>query len=257
MKKNKVYIVLIAVVIIFLLVMFLLFGFDELKKESYDTTIVVGDDTLWVYNNKSWSRVSKFDQFNWKKFDVYTNNEKIGNYYLWYSNKWYVFDDNKEAVLTDGDLLGVSANYDISVYNHSISEIDDYSYVYSVLEDNDLPTSSKFTSNYKVVLDIDNDGIEEEFYVISNAFPMDFNPTKIFSIVFMVKDEKIYPIYTNISNNSGFNGCKPYFSSFIDVDEDSKYEVILSCAKYSTSSVSRILYKFNNKEFKILISNNK
>ena len=89
MKKNKVYIVLIAVVIIFLLVMFLLFGFDELKKENYDTTIVVGDDTLWVYSNKNWSRVTKYDQFNWKKFDVYNNNEKIGNYYLWYSKKQF------------------------------------------------------------------------------------------------------------------------------------------------------------------------
>jgi len=32
----------------------------------------------------------------------------------------------------------------------------------------------------------------EDFYLISNAFPLDFDPEKIFSIVFMVKNEKIY-----------------------------------------------------------------
>ena len=54
-----------------------------------------------------------------------------------------------------------------------------------------------------------------------------------------------------------FNGCKPYFNSFIDVDNDSRYEFILNCAEYSTNGVSRMLYKYDNNEFKILISNNK
>jgi hypothetical protein len=238
--------------------MFLVFGLDNVKKEGFDTTIIVDEDTVWSYKNRKWINVSKpFSGLSWEKYEVYDNNEKLGKYYLWYSDKWYAFDSKKNAVLIDGDLLGVRANYDVLVYNHDISEIEDYSYVYSVLKENNIPVDSEYTSKYKIVLDYDNDGEEEEFYVITNAFPMDFEPENIFSIVFMVKDEEIYPIYNDISTNTGFNGCKPYISSFIDVDEDSKYEFILSCAKFSTSSVNRMLYEFKDNEFKILISNNK
>ena len=52
MKIKKVYIILIAILIIFGVIMFLVFGLDELRKESYDTTLVVGNDTIWTYKNK-------------------------------------------------------------------------------------------------------------------------------------------------------------------------------------------------------------
>ena len=237
--------------------MFLVFGLDELRKESYDTTLVVGNDTIWTYKNKRWNNLSSSDEINWNKFDIYSDNVMIGNYYLWYSDGWYVFDNSKNAITLDGELLGVDSNLDISVYNFSTSEIDNYSYVYEVLRDNNLPISSEYTSSEKLLFDFDNDGVEEEFYLVTNAFPEGFDPEKIFSIVFMVKDEEIYIIYNDISDNTGYNGCKPYFNSFIDIDEDSKYEVILSCAKYSTNGINKTLYEFKDKQFKKLISNNK
>ena len=256
--KKKTYIILIVIMFVFLMVMFFVFGLDEIRKRGYNTTLVVENDTVWTYSNKSWKNASSYDKLNWKKFDVYSDNEKIGNYYLWNSDyEWYVFDNNKNAITIDGSLLGINSNTDISVYNFEVLEIDDYSYVYEVLKKNNLPTDSKYTSNEKIVFDYDNDGINEEFYLITNAFAMDFDSDKIFSIVFMGKDDEIYSIYTNISENTGFNGCKPYFSSFIDIDNDSKYEFILSCAKYSTSSVTRMLYGYNDNKFKMLISNNK
>lgn len=257
MKSKKVYIVLIAIIFIFFIVMFLLFGVDELKKESYNTTIIVGDDTVWKYDKKTWNNVFSHDDVNWKKFDVYLDGEKKGNYYLWYSDGWYAFDNKKNAITIDSELLAINSNVDISVYNFIGDEITDYSYVYDVLKTNKLSNDNTYTSNQKVVFDFDNDGVEEEFYLITNAFSTESNIDKVFSIVFMVKNEKTYPIYTNISENTGFNGCMPYFSSFLDVDNDSKYEFILSCSKYSTSGTTRMLYEFNKDKFKILISNNK
>ena len=258
MRTKKPYIILIAILVIFFIVMFLVFGVDELKKDTYNTTIIIGDNTVWTYKNKKWVNDYDFSNLSWKKYDVFVDNQKSGNYYLWYSNKWYAFDDNKSAVLLDdGNLFAYRATYDIPVYAFENTSIDDYSYVYDVLEDNSIPTTSEFTVEHKIVLDYDNDGKEEEFYVVSNAFPMDFDPASIFSIVFMVKNDKVYPIYTDVKNNTGFNGCKPYIETFADVDNDSKYEFVLSCAKYSTSSVTKMLYDFSDNEFKILISNNK
>ena len=65
-------------------------------------------------------------------------------------------------------------------------------YVKSVLAENGIPTDSKFTKAVRIPVDFDNDAVEEQFYIITNVFPMDFTPEKVFSFVFMVKDNKIY-----------------------------------------------------------------
>ena len=57
--------------------MFLIFGLDELKKEGLDATIIVDKDTVWTYSERSWIRQTSFNEYNWKKYDVYMNNEKL------------------------------------------------------------------------------------------------------------------------------------------------------------------------------------
>ena len=44
---------------------------------------------------------------------------------------------------------------------------------------------------------------------------LNFEPDVIFSVVIMVKDDTIYPIYTDFSENQSFNGCKPFFNTFM------------------------------------------
>ena len=116
-------------------------------------------------------------------------------------------------------------------------------------------STNDFTSFYQIPFDFDNDGNLEMFYVVSNAFPIDFSPNHIFSLVFMEKNDIIYPIYTDISKNEVFNGCKPYFYSFLDIDMDRKSEFILSCSAYSVSSTTDMLYQFNDDQFQTVISN--
>ncbi|MBQ9019065.1 MAG: hypothetical protein IJ097_01970 [Bacilli bacterium] len=255
MRSKKTYVFLILIIVIFFIIMFLLFGLDGLRKEKYSTTIVVGENATWGFKNKKWTNISTYEDLNWEKFHVYTNNVEIGNYYLWHNDKWYVFNDKKEAVILDGEMIAYKANHNISIKEFNQQSIDDYTYVYQELDNKGISTTSKYTADYKVLFDFDSDGVEEEFYVITNAFPTGFNPDKIFSLVFMVKDDKIYPIYEDVLKNKSFNGCKPYFNSFIDVDDDNKYEIILSCAEYSVSKTKVMLYTMENQEFKTLISN--
>ncbi len=257
MRDKKTYIILIVILLIFFLLMFFLFGLDNIKKENYDVTIVVGEDTVWSLSRKKWKNLNNsYDKISWKKYDVYEDNLEKGNYYLWYSDKWYVFDNDKNPIEIDGNLLAVRSNYDIPVYNFDIEKITDYTYALKVLKEKEI-NDKNYTVSSKVEFDFDNDGDEEEFYLVSNVFPTGFSPEKIFSIVFMVKNEEIYPIYTDISENTGFNGCKPYFNAFLDIDDDKKSELILSCGRYSVSTPINMLYKYEDNEFKIIISNNK
>ena len=134
-------------------------------------------------------------------------------------------------------------------------EITDDTYVNYVLQENNLDGENQFTTSYKVDVDFDNDGEVEELYLISNAFPMDFNPEKIFSIVFMIKNDYVYYLYNDVSTNTSFNGCKPFLKAILDVDNDGLYEFVVSCAKYSTSIETDMLYKYVDDSFKIVISN--
>lgn len=258
MRDKKVYVVLLVILVVFFVVMFSVFGIQNINQEKYVSTIIVGDNTVWRYEKKRWlsyRNKSSLEQLSWKNYLVYDNNILKGTYSLWYDDKWYLFDDEKNAISIDGNFLAISSNYDMKVSEFLEEEVDDYTYVNYVLQENDLSTTSKFTSIYKVLFDIDGDSTLEEFYLLSNAFPLDFNPDYIFSIVFMVKNDTIYYIYNDISQNNSFNGCKPYFNSFLDTNNDGVYEFILSCGRYSAQETVDMLYEFSDDNFKILISN--
>ena len=183
MVKNRVYVVLLIVLVIFLIVMFMLFGTKTIKEEKISEILVVGDETVWKYSNKKWHNLtykSTLQDLSWKKYRVFENNKDIGNYYLWYSDKWYVFDNQRNAVKVDGDIFAYRSNFDLKVKDFSIENVDNYDFVNYVLESNDISISSEFTSIYKIDLDVDNDSNDETFYLISNAFPLDFQPEKTF-----------------------------------------------------------------------------
>lgn len=257
MKKKKRYVVILVILAVYLILMFLIFG-KYIEKGKYETTIIIGQDTIWNYSNRSWLNItsnSTIENLNWKKYNIYLDNKFTGKYYLWYNEKWYLFDENKNAITKDGKLLAFDSNYDIKVLDFSTSEIKDYSYIKKVLQENNLDVNSKFTVNNQIKLDIDNDQKTETIYVISNVFAIDFYPDTIFSIVFMEKEGKIYNIYQDIDKNYSTNGCKPYINTIFDIDSDDKYEIVLSCGRYSINKPIDMLYQLEDKEFKILISN--
>lgn len=258
MIKNRTYIILLSCLAVFGIVMFLVFGVGNIKNGTYSSTIIVGDSTILSYNNKKWKNISyksSIEKLNWDTYKVYSNNKFVGNYLMYYSDKWYVFDKKKNSIDIDGAMLAYKSNYKIDVLDFSYENIKADSYVNQVLSDNNISLSSSFTSLNKTSVDFDNDGYVEDFYLVSNAFPLDFDPEYIFSIAFMVKDKKIYYLYNDISKNTSFNGCKPYYNSFMDVNNDGVYEIILSCGKYSASEQVDMLYNYTDKGFKIIISN--
>ena len=256
MKNRKIYIFLILIFVVFFCVMFYLFGIDEMKSQKQSLTVLLGHNTVWQYKGKQWLNLSKnlshYD-LNWKKYHVYSNQEYVGDYLLWHDDKWYAFDDNKEAILLEGDLLAYMGNYKLSFYPFSEEEIEDYSSVYDVLKKYNVSLSSELTAAYHVSFDFDQDGSLEDFYIISNAFAQDEVDTT-FSFVYMIKDNQLSMIYEYLDGGNSFNVCKPYFTSFLDVNEDSIYEIILSCGGFSISEPIHMLYQYRDNAFKIAIS---
>ena len=258
MPSKKVYFGLFLILAVFFLIMFSAFGIQNIRQGNLESILIVGDNTTWTYKDRRWGNVrytSSLQQINWTKFHVFEDNQELGDYYLWHDDKWYVFDDDKQAINVSGKLLAYSGNYHVKVLDFQESTVDDYSYVYSVLQENGLSTSSLFSSIYKVDIDYDGDSNIEEFYIISNQFPLDFEADTTFSIAFMVKNNMIYYLYNDIHTTQGLNGCKPYYHSFVDTDSDGVYEVIISCGKYSSEEPIDMLFQFKEGAFKLLISN--
>ena len=258
MTNKRTYIYLIIIMVVFAVVMFLVFAKPRLETENKSAVFIVGDNTVWKYDNNKWLNVtikSSKKKLDWQTFNVYSNNKYIGDYLLLYDDKWYVFSKKKKAINLDGELLAYQANYNINILKFNSLNISADDYVYQVLSNNNIGLSSRFTTLSKTTIDFDGDGETEDFYLVSNAFSSDFNPEYVFSFVFMVKDGKIYEIYNDVSKNEFYNGCKPYFKSFLDVNDDGIYEFILSCGKYSSEGVTDMLYNYSKDGFKILISN--
>lgn len=256
MKKR--YIVIMIIIIVYFAVFFILYGKDEIKKSKLETTIIVNDSTIWQLKNKKWYNIrddSNREDLNWEKFNIIIDNKEIGKYKIVYNTKWYLYDDDKNPYQYTGNLLAYQANYKMKVKDFEPIQISDYTYVNQLLEENFLPINQELTVSDLVSIDFDDDGINENFYLVSNAFPYDGEPENIFTIVFMEKSGVIYKMYNSVEKNKGYNGCKPYINDIIDVNDDGKYEIILTCAKYSVETPIDMLYTFTNNDFRIIISN--
>ena len=257
MKKR--YIVILIIIVVYFAVFFLLYGRENYKQSKLKTTIIVNDSSIWQLEENSWTNItnstSEKNALNWEEFNIIIDNKNVGKYAIVYDEQWYLFDKNRKPYNYTGNLIAYQANYTMKVKDFTKQEITDFTTVNKVLEENNLSTNQEFTVSNYIDVDYDNDGVDERLYFISNAFPIDTNPSTIFSIVFAEKDNKIYQIYKSIEENRSFNGCKPYLSAIIDVNEDNRYEFILSCSRYSVETPIDMLYQFKDNEFKIIVSN--
>lgn len=258
MKKNKRYIILIIILIIYFVALYFLIGKDYQEEKESTTKLIVGNHAIWELSDMNWYNIrknSEIKELNWQEYQVYIDNKKLGNYDLWYDEKWYLFDKDKNAINYQGQLLAFSGNFDLKVQDFITEEVTDKTYIDQVLTANDLATNQEFTVNKISYIDIDQDGIVENFYALSNAFPMDSNPEKVFSFVFMEKNGELTMLYNSIDNNRGTNGCKPMITSVLDADNDKSNELILTCNQYSVEEPIVMLYQWQEDEFRLLISN--
>ena len=253
----KRYIILIIVILLFGFSLYYFVGKDSIKAQKVKTTILLNNDTVFEYNNRSWIKVndSYINDYNWKEFDVFLDSTYKGKKLVWHDDEWYIFDKNKNAVNYNERFIGVKANYEINVKDFEIISDEDNGYANALLSEYHLPATSELTSNDKVIVDIDNDGENEEIYIISNTFPMDTEPDTIFSSVFMIKNNQKYQIFEQHHQDDVYSGCLPYINSILDVDNDDNYEIVLTCARFSAQEPINILYKFDKTKFNKLISN--
>ncbi len=259
MKSNKkIYIGILLFLVLFFLFMFFLFGRDYLKQEKESFSIIIGNDTLWSYqNNQLTNRMnySSIEKYNNQEYFVFLSDQKFHNLVLSHDDSWKAFENNKGEVSLTDDFFAYQSSFDLSLTSVSIQKINKMKYVRQVLESNGISSNSEFSSSYMFSFDIDQDGGLEDFYSVSNAFLIGSKADKVFTFFFMVKDNKIFYVYRDVDQYNSYSGCKPYVSFFLDINHDSNYEFIFNCGRYSKETPIRRIYRFQNQQFEILVSN--
>lgn len=260
-KNKKVALVLIILLIVFALILFVVIGISAFRKQKETLYIVVDNNAMWAYKNEKWSTISKTDakSYNWMAFDVYEGNSFSGRNYLMYTNdKWYIFDNNKKAIIPKEQVLAVGGNVNVSVLDFSTDEFNsnDNIYIKAILNRYGVNDTVNFTIKEKIVLDFDNDGEKESLFVLSNIFPSGFVPDMSYNMIFLRDNDSTYMVYKNVAKYSDdYSGCKAYVNNIIDVNSDKNYEILIGCGYYSTQGVYHALYTFLDNKYQLLISN--
>jgi len=255
MKNKKNIIIVIVIIVAYLALAIVLFGWENFINKFQGINIMLSTGEKWQLKDGIWSNMEDSKEYNWKKFDVYINNQLLGNYDLMYNNKWYIFDGNRKSIKYDGKLLGISGNKKYEVIDFQKQNLDTKgeNLLKQILKDDNIDYPKSFELAEKVTLDIDGDGNDETIYTISNAFTYDTDINKEFSIIFIDDDEVqvLYKRYSDVQNH--YDLCVPRVSNVIDINKDSKYEIIFECTYYSELGSCSMLYELSDDEYKFKI----
>lgn len=256
MNNKKIYILIIVFLVLFALIMYITVGKDNIKSEKNELSLILNNNTIFNYSNKNWTKekVDYIDNYNFKEYSIYLDSKYVGDYYIWHDDQWYLFDQNNNAVNYTEKFLAVKSNYNIKVKEFEIVNNDLTGEAGEIFNKYKIYNQDEITENTKIIIDIDNDGKDEEIYSVSNVFPMFYEPEKIFSYVFMKKDNKIYYMYEYESEADSYSGCIPQISAIFDSDEDGISEIALTCSRYSDQEPLNSIYRFRNNAFELVIS---
>lgn len=249
MKKKILVIILILLVITNGIILFF--------ENYYNQLLIIGGNTIVEYRNNKLLKIKKSNKINkrlnYKKYSVY-NNGIFEDYYIDFKNGDYnnisytLYNNSDEETNITDSLLAYTNDLNINIQSVKNSYI---------MTDIDKKLLQKSLPDYnlnniyfnKVTVDLDNDGLNEEIYIVNN-FDLVNVPDKTVSCVFLkTSNGNIIEIEKDESSNQ--NKVPAYrFSYSIDVDNDNEYEIILS-KFYNESIVNYNIYKYDSKSNKI------
>ena len=253
MKKK--YIILFSVVIVYLVITFILLAvtgnIDGIGKKY----IVLSPDIVLTYKNDNLSLYTK--KIKKKNIELYYNNEYMGSYKFSYKdNEIQFIDKNKNTFEThDNQFFGYSKSLNIDIIPFENNQMNDLEIekLNQILNNLGISGYEILSISDKINIDYNNDGINDDIYIVSNLFLESINK-KVFSLIYYL-DENSNPvfIYKNINNTTSmYNLCVPSINNIVDLNKDSNYEMFIECNYFDNIGTEYSIYKFENKSYNII-----
>jgi len=252
MPNKKTLIVIFSIICAYFVFAIIFFGLDNFKNKFQDLFIMLDSGDKWQFQDGKWIDVTDEDTYNWQKYNIYIDNKLYGNYDIFYNDNWYIFDSNRNNKQYDGNFIAIKGNkkYDIIDYEKQDFDSNGKSKLIDILKQENMTFQNKYNYAEKISLDIDGDNELENIYTISNAFVEDLKD--YFSVAF-IEDKDIQILYEDYnSTGNSYDMCVPKVDHIIDIDSDSKYEIIMECVYYSVIGSCDSLYQKQGGKYKIV-----
>lgn len=253
MKK---YIIVISAILIYF--GFMYFVFSNRGDKDNDTNkndyYIIFSNNIWKNNSGRFVTISNKEKAFSKKYNIYVNGEFFGKYNLGnYENNIYLFDDNNNSIKYSGEIFGTTKG-DLTIYPLVEEQIELYDLTNASRALKELNINEEISESYltKYLLDIDNDGIIENIYSLTNMFNEE-KQGKGYSLIFLEDNNKINILISDVetNKNSFGKGYEYYINNIVDIDGDKTTDFIISRADYGSPDICYMLIQKQKKEYKI------
>lgn len=192
------------------------------KEEVFiaDYNIVLSPNTIIGYKNNVWKENKKFD-YNNVLFDVYVNNEYKDKNYLTYNEVLYVYDQNKNFIDYEGKILAINTQKEYRNINFMTSALNDTDkqVITELLNEKGIIYDYDSIKKTKIIYDINNDGMRDDIYFISNSFEDSSSSNKAFSFGFIKYYDKREIFYEELKEiNDIYLISNPYLQNIIEIE---------------------------------------
>ena len=100
---------------------------EDIVRKNPDYNIIIYPNNIVSYKNGIWAENKGLNTTN-LLFDVYVNNNPLGQKYLTYNDKWNLYENNngmKNFINYEGELLAVNTNKPYNLFNYTNTELND------------------------------------------------------------------------------------------------------------------------------------
>lgn len=220
---------------------------EDIVRKNPDYNIIIYPNNIVSYKNGIWAENKGLNTTN-LLFDVYVNNNPLGQKYLTYNDKWNLYENNngmKNFINYEGELLAVNTNKPYNLFNYTNTELNDNdkNIISSYLTENGITYNYEDLTKSKVIYDVNRDGMRDEIYFISNAFTeLEDVYNKSFSIGFVKYYNEIEDIFYSVEDFSyNLLMCNSYLQNIIELD--GKLYFIVGCTYFSNQGTQHIIYE--------------
>lgn len=254
-KKKKSYYIVFILLFLYLLFMFYFFVIPSSHKSSRKMYIMVDNTAKWKFEGKKWEDIKSTESnlYDWQEFSIYKRGNYLGKYYLLYNDQFLWYDKNRHPIQKNGStMLAVRSNQDFKVAEYSTTTIslEDMSYVDEILQQYNISTR-EIIFQEAFSYDLDSDGNQEKIFTVSNLFEPNYAPDKIFSFIFVVKNDRITVVSSMVDTLDKKNEhCRSYVHSLVDTNQDGNYEFITGCGYYNSTKNCVEMFEYQKNQYK-------
>lgn len=247
MKKK--YIIMILVLII--VGIGIIVGYKYHRTVSRTHLIISPNTELECYSLDC--KNFKVNSYTREKFNVYIDDEFLGNYNLkLYSGKWYIYDQEYNFVDYGENIIAFNQDSKAKIIKYQTTDFtkEDKNDLTKILKENNIIDSVNSIEK-KINIDLDNDSANENLYIVSNVMSDD-KSNKAYSLVYVKDNEKIKFLEKIIEPKGKELSINKYtLKAIIDINNDNKYEIILN-----SNNVDHCysIYKLAFKQYKSITS---